>query len=95
MARQVGSSSLAKKIMSTSTVPLRVTLELAYDSSTQSGLAWTSGAGFPGQIPPLTECTVQITTRTQRPIQILIPWLKKQMGIDSDIEPRGDDGLSS
>jgi HlyD family secretion protein len=95
VARQVGSSSLAKKIMSTSTVPLRVTLELAYDPATQSGLAWTSGDGFPGQIPPLTECTVQITTRTQRPIQILIPWLKKQMGIDSDIEPIGDDGLSS
>jgi HlyD family secretion protein len=95
VARQVGSTSLAKKIMSSASVPLRVTLELSYDSSTQSGLAWTSGAGFPGQIPPLTECTVQITTRSQRPIQILIPWLKKQVGIDSDITPGEGDGLSS
>ena len=94
VGRQVGSTSLAGKIMSGSTVPLRVTLELGYDASTQSGLAWTSADGFPGQIPPLTECTVQITTRTQRPIEVIIPWLKKQLGIDSDVEIQPGDGTA-
>lgn len=95
VSRQVGSKSLAKKIMSTTSVPLRVTLELKYDSSTQSGLAWTSKEGFPGQIPPLTECTVQVTTRTQRPIDIILPWLKKQVGIDTDIDISSGDGSAS
>jgi HlyD family secretion protein len=95
VSRQVGSKSLAKKIMSATSVPLRVTLELKYDSSTQSGLAWTSKEGFPGKIPPLTECTVQITTRTQRPIDIILPWLKKQVGVDTDIDISSGDGSAS
>lgn len=85
VTRQVGSDALAKSIMGVTVVPLEVKLDLQRNPESTSGLAWTSGEGFPGPIPSLTECTVQITTRLQRPIDLVIPWLKKKMGID--VEP--------
>ena len=87
VTRQVGSDSLASSILSSTVVPLEVKLDLKQNEKSRSGLAWTSGNGFPGPIPSLTECTVQITTRMERPIELVLPWIKKQLGIDVEPNP--------
>ena len=85
LANQVGSSSLADIIStSTSGVPMQVMVDLITDDSTQSGFAWTSANGFPGKIPQLSECQIKITTHYERPIDLVLPWFKQILGIDSE-----------
>jgi len=82
VSRQLGSDTLAKRILTETPVPLEVKVDLETDGDTKSGLAWTSSKGFPGQIPSLSECTFQITMRIERPIALVIPWLKERLGVD-------------
>ena len=81
---RVGSDSLAQAILtSAQNVPLELTINLEADKTTESGFAWTSVKGFPGKIPQLSECTLKITTHEERPINLVIPWFKQLLGIDT------------
>jgi HlyD family secretion protein len=51
------------------------------DSSTASGLKWSSPKGPPSTISSGSVCTAQVVTRRQRPIDLVIPYLRKKLGI--------------
>jgi HlyD family secretion protein len=90
VVQRVGSDSLGKEIVnSTSGVPLELIIDLEADPSTKSGFAWTSADGFPGVIPQLSECTIKVTTHSERPIDLVIPWFKQIIGIDAAPEISG------
>ena len=83
VAQQVGSESLAAVIaQSTGDVPLMIQVALEHDESTPSGLAWTTGSGFPEVIPDLSVVGVKVTTRYERPVDMVLPWFKTLLGID-------------
>jgi HlyD family secretion protein len=56
-----------------------VAMEIAKD--TPSGFRWSSSQGPEMQITPGTLCSAQIVTRTQKPITLVFPFLKKLMGV--------------
>ncbi|MDG1899330.1 MAG: hypothetical protein P8I74_05645, partial [Phycisphaerales bacterium] len=83
VAQQVGSESLAALIeQSTGNVPLMIEVALERDESTPSGYAWTTGSGFPEVIPDLSVVAVKVTTRYERPVDMVLPWFKTLLGID-------------
>jgi len=82
LAVQIGSAKLASSIQGDIQTPLEITIELENDDSTVSGLAWTSTGGYPETIPLLALCTVQVTVRYDRPIALVVPWMKDLAGID-------------
>jgi len=60
---------------------LAVRLEILSSAKTVSGLQWTSGAGPPEKIKPGQICVAKITVRRQHPISLLIPTIKKMVGL--------------
>lgn len=58
---------------------VRVTLRRS--RTTPSGYEWSSGSGAPVKITPATLCAVDIVTREQAPISLVIPGLKKMLGV--------------
>ncbi len=51
------------------------------DPSTRSGLKWSSHKEPPTVVSSGSVCTVQVVTRRQRPIDLVIPYLRKKLGI--------------
>ncbi|MGE4606627.1 MAG: NHLP bacteriocin system secretion protein [Myxococcota bacterium] len=82
VAVHLGSERLAAVIRDFVSAPLEVTLAVHADDSTLSGLAWTSKSGYPEQLPALSMCNVRVAVREDRPIDLVIPWIKDQVGID-------------
>ena len=83
VAQQVGSESLAALIdQSTGNVPLMIEVALEHDDTTPSGFAWTTGSGFPEVIPDLSVVAFKVTTRYERPVDMVLPWFKTLLGID-------------
>lgn len=60
---------------------LMVRLKLETDEHTVSGYAWTSGKGIEREIHAGNACTGFILTRKERPIRLIIPGIKKIVGI--------------
>jgi HlyD family secretion protein len=58
---------------------LRVTL--ARDAETQSGYKWSSSRGPAITITSGTLCTVQVITRQQSPVSLLLPFFKGKLGL--------------
>lgn len=58
-------------------------VDVAMDRSTDtpSGFRWSSSRGPETQVTPGTLCSAQIVTRTQKPITLVFPFLKKLMGV--------------
>lgn len=61
---------------------MEVAVQVASDPSTPTGFAWTSRQGYPEPVGFPLLCGVQIATREDRPIDLLLPWLKDALGID-------------
>jgi HlyD family secretion protein len=88
----VGSTSLASKLGSeVGTTMLEVSIALEADPLTPSGFAWTSDIGYPGEVPVLSLCSVEVTVRDDRPIDLVVPWIKDMVGIDQPPELTGSD----
>lgn len=51
------------------------------DRSTPSGFRWSSSRGPDTQITPGTLCAAQIITRSQKPISLVLPFLKRITGL--------------
>lgn len=58
---------------------LRVALDP--DESTPSGFRWSSSHGPPIMISSGTICSVQIVTRRQKPITLVLPYVKEHLGL--------------
>ena len=62
--------------------PIIVTVELETDSSTRSGFAWSTSHGPPTDISSGTLADGQIVVLRQRPITLVLPYLRKLFGLD-------------
>lgn len=76
MALTLGSEELASQLAGNS-APLEITVDLITDEKTLSGYKWSSANGPPLGINSGTLCTGAITISEHRPIQMVIPALKK------------------
>lgn len=86
----LGNENLTNVVRNTTGgVALRITIDLIKDENTVSGLAWTSRDGFPSQLPRMAECDIKIFTRSDKPIDLILPWFKQLLGIDVDTGPAG------
>ncbi len=56
---------------------IQVDVNLTPDPKTVSGFKWTSAGGPPVEIQSGTICTADITVKTQRPISLVIPYLRR------------------
>jgi HlyD family secretion protein len=63
-------------------LPLMATVELITDESTVSGYEWTSSDGPPIKISAGTLCTGAVTVQRQRPIELIVPTVRKKLGMD-------------
>ncbi len=80
LMRNFQNETLVHSIMAGGPVTeLRVTLER--DSKTMSGYKWSSSRGPAITISSGTLCTVQVITRQQRPVSLLFPYIKGQLGL--------------
>jgi HlyD family secretion protein len=71
----------ASELLKLYPTPLRVVVEFHLNAGTPSGFQWTSSSGLPGKISVGTICTVKVEVQRDRPIELLIPWLRKIVGI--------------
>lgn len=62
-------------------VPLELRVELETSKDTFSGFAWTSSEGPPNHISAGTLCQGTVTVERQRPIELLIPFIRKKLGL--------------
>ncbi|WP_413208246.1 NHLP bacteriocin system secretion protein [Rhodospirillum sp. A1_3_36] len=61
--------------------PYLARISLEKDSSTVSGLKWTSGAGPGWRVDSGSVLTAEITIRERAPISLVIPFLRKHTGV--------------
>ena len=80
LMRNFQNETLVHSIMAGGPVTeLRVTL--ARDAETQSGYKWSSSRGPAITITSGTLCTVQVITRQQSPVSLLLPFFKGKLGL--------------
>ena len=58
------------------------TVSLEQDPDTVSGYRWAVGQGPPIRLTSGTLTRAEITTRTQRPLDLVVPLLRRLTGID-------------
>lgn len=80
MMRVLENQQLVQKLSAGGT-PICVRADLVRDPSTTSGYRWSSSKGPPVLITSGTACTASITIRKQRPVSLVIPILKKNLGL--------------
>lgn len=76
MMTTLGSQDLVAQLSQGSS-PIEVRIELITDSTTVSGYKWSSPSGPPITIDSGTLCDGTVTVRSQRPIRLVIPKVKK------------------
>lgn len=62
--------------------PIAVMADLIPDPNTTSGFKWSSPKGPPTRVYSGTGCLGSVELRSQAPISLVIPYLKKQAGLD-------------
>ncbi|NDD29362.1 MAG: HlyD family efflux transporter periplasmic adaptor subunit [Proteobacteria bacterium] len=62
--------------------PLKIKVRLQGDLSTPSGYHWSSDQGPPFAISPGTVCTAAIATGSERPMDMVVPYLLKRFGAE-------------
>ncbi len=77
----LGSSTLADDLQRQIGPMLRITIELEKDADTPTGLKWTSSDGFHSPLEYPLLCGVRVITGEDRPIDLVLPWIKDLLGI--------------
>jgi HlyD family secretion protein len=72
--------ALARAMMATGPVT-EVHIELLTSPATPSGYVWSSPKGPPGSITSGSVSSVEIVTRAQHPIELVVPYLKRKLGL--------------
>lgn len=78
MALTLGSEELASQLAGSS-APLEIIVDLVADEDTVSGFKWSSTNGPPLKINSGTLCTGSVIISKQRPIQMVVPAIKKAL----------------
>ncbi len=82
MEARLGDKDLAEKLTLEIGLPLEVRITLIPSEDTPSGYQWTSSHGPETVITAGTLCRGSVTVKEQRPIELLIPFIKKRLGLD-------------
>ena len=82
MEARLGDKDLAEKLTQEIGLPLEVRISLIPTPDTFSGYVWTSSHGPLTVITAGTLCRGSVTVSEQRPIELLIPFFKKRLGLD-------------
>ena len=80
----LGSSDLAQSMAKTLGPMLEVVVKMKMDPETATGLSWTSGKGYPKPIDFPSLCGIRVITSMDRPIDLVLPWLKDVIGLDPE-----------
>lgn len=80
LMREFENEDLVKAITRAGPVS-QVRINMDRDKDAISGLQWSSSKGPPLAISSGTICSVDVITRKQRPISLLVPYLKKTLGL--------------
>lgn len=78
MLRFLGNEDLVEQL-SREGAPMGVFIDLIDSDETASGYVWTSGKGPAVTIDRNSVCSVEIVTRRQRPLSLVLPFLKKYL----------------
>ena len=81
MLLDIGEQALVTEILDKIGDPYRVVVSFVPDDSTASGYAWSNGRGAPHEIGSGTLSTAQFEVEEDRPITLLLPWLKEKLGL--------------
>jgi multidrug efflux pump subunit AcrA (membrane-fusion protein) len=82
MMRVLANDQLVRTL-SSGGAPIAMYIRLQKSSGTPSGYAWSSVQGPPAALSSGTLCSVSVVIEEQRPIGMVIPFLKKKMGMGS------------
>lgn len=78
LSKQVHSQELADLfIRMAGGPPIFISVQLDQDLKTHSGLKWSSGSGPSLDIPPGSLGRVEMTINRQRPLSLVVPWIKE------------------
>lgn len=80
LSRYIDASGMIADIQNEYQAVLVGRVRLEKDAKTQSGFAWSTRKGWPGQISPGTILDVQVIFEVDRPIELLLPWLRSLIG---------------
>lgn len=80
MMRMLANETLVQSLAK-SGAPLEVYADLLTEPSTESGYRWSSRKGPPVKIYSGTLCDGMVTVQKQRPINLLIPYIRETLGI--------------
>ena len=69
------------KLFSVRGAPYAARVSLIPDAASPSGYQWSTGKGPPVAISAGTTASAEVTVRTQRPITLVLPLLRRQTGI--------------
>ena len=81
MLARLSDEDLVEKLTQQIGLPLEVRVSLFTTSDTHSGFEWTSSEGPPMKVSAGTLCQGSVTVERQRPIELLIPFFKKKLGL--------------
>jgi HlyD family secretion protein len=80
MMRVLANPTLVQALAS-SGPPFATYIDLATDSASVSGYQWSSFKGNSVPVNSGTMCTITITTRERRPVELVIPMLRQALGL--------------
>ena len=82
MEARLGDKDLAEKLTQEIGLPMEVRVALIPSADTLSGYEWTSSEGPSTIITAGTLCAGAVTVKEQRPVELLIPFIRKRLGLD-------------
>jgi HlyD family secretion protein len=80
LMRNFANETLARTLTATGAMT-EVHVILKQDSKTPSGFNWSTSSGPDILLSSGTICTVQIVTKRQKPITLLLPYMKEKLGL--------------
>lgn len=80
LMRNFANETLARTLTATGAVT-EVRVSLKHDPQTPSGFRWSTSRGPNIVLTSGTICTVQIVTKRQKPITLLLPYMKEKLGL--------------
>lgn len=85
----LGSRSLAANLTQGLGPMLEVVVRLDRDEASPTGLRWTSGRGYPHPLTYPALCGAEVVVSEDRPIDLVIPWVKDLLGLDPQVTALG------
>jgi HlyD family secretion protein len=80
LMRNFANETLARTLTATGAMT-EVRVSLKHDPKTPSGFRWSTSRGPNIVLTSGTICTVQIVTKRQKPITLLLPYMKEKLGL--------------